>query len=134
MKFSLAVLTAMNILISGVGIVSIFLNGRPATNNFDSGVARLAVNEQLANLSFLTPEAKLQISQSCAEQRAGGGLVVGKGEALNHSSLVEGVLMNQKTSFSYQAAVSANCNRYNLNCYNVNSIDVNGSRTLSPRL
>jgi len=134
MKFSLAVLTAINILISGAGIVSIFINGRPATNSFDSAMARLVVNEQLANLSFLTPEANLKISQSCAEQRTDGGLVVGKGEALNHLSLIEGVLMNQKMNFSYQAAVSANCNKYNPNCYNVNSIDVNGSRILSPRL
>ena len=134
MKFSFAVLTAINLCISAFGIGLVFINNKPAKDNFDASVARLVVDDRLANLSFLTPQAKLQISQSCAEQRGAGGLVTGKAEAQSQVSVTKDVLMNQNTRFSYKAAVSANCNKHNLNCYNVNSIDVTGSRILSPRL
>jgi hypothetical protein len=133
MKFSFGVLTAINLCISGFCISLVFF-GQPAKDNFDPSVAGLVVNEGIAKLSFLTPQANLKISQSCAEERGSGGLVRGKAEALSQVSLSKGVLMNQNTSFSYKAAVSANCNKYNLNCYDVNSIDVSGSRILSPRL
>lgn len=133
MKFSFAVLSALNLLVCGVSIGSIFY--RPAApKNFDTGVARIAVREQLANLAFLKRDANLRITQGCAEQRGAGGFIVGSGETLNQISLIEGVPMNQSMRFSYQAAVSANCGAYNLHCYKVNSIDINGSNTLSPRL
>ena len=133
MKFSFAVLSTINLLVSGIAVG--FTLYRPVpSKNFDSGVARVAVREQMDNLSFLKPGANLRISQACAEQRGAGGLVVGNGEALNQMSLIEGVLMNQDMRFSYHAAVSANCDVYNPNCYKVNSIDVSGSNTLSPRL
>ena len=134
MKFSFAVLTAINLCISAFGIGLVFINNKPAKDNFDASVASLVVNERLAKLSFLTPQENLQITQSCAEERGSGGLVRGKAEALSQVSLSKGVLMNQNTRFFYKAAVSANCNKHNLNCYDVDTIDVNGSKILSPRL
>jgi hypothetical protein len=134
MKFSFALLTAINLCIAGLGIVLVLIGGRPTNDSFDASVASLVVNERLANLSFLKPQANLQISQSCAEQRGAGGLIVGKAEALSQVSLTKGVLMDQNTRFSYKAALSANCNKQNLNCYDVDSLDVSGSRILSPRL
>ena len=134
MKFSFALLTAINLCIAGLGIVLVLIGGRPTKDNFDSSVASLVVNERLANLSFLNPQANLQISQSCAEERGTGGLIVGKAEALSQVSLTKGVLMDQNTRFSYKAALSATCNKHNLNCYDVDSLDVSGSRILSPRL
>jgi hypothetical protein len=133
MKISLGVLCAVNVLISTAAISSLFF-ATDQRNKFDSAAARLVVREQLSKLSFLMPQSNLRISQSCAEQRGTGGTVTGKAEALNETSLIEGILMNRNMRFSYQAAVSARCDAYNLNCYDVNSIDVSGASTLSPKL
>lgn len=135
MRLVTAWITCVNICISGTALFAVAsASGGNKNAQFQTPMARIAVREQLDKMFSLASDSKFRLQKDCAEQNDKGGIVVGAGEALNSSRVIDGLLVNEASRFSYRASVLADCDPYNLNCYKVGKIDVDGSRSIVPRL
>jgi hypothetical protein len=135
MKLVAIWITGVNVCISGFALLAVAgASGVHKNNQFQTGMARIAVRERLDGMLSLTPDSMVRLNKGCAEKNDSGGLIVGSGEASSSSRVMEGVPVREASRFSYRANVSANCDVHNLNCYQVENIDVNGSRSIIPRL
>lgn len=135
MKLVVVWITCANICVSGGAIFAVVAaQGANKNAQFQASMARIAVREQLDKVLSLSSDSKVRLQRGCAEQNDNGGIVVGTGDALNASRVIDGVRVNEESQFSYRASVLADCDAYNLNCYKVGKIDLNGSRSIVPRL
>lgn len=135
MKLVAVWVTGVNVCISGaVLLLLVVTNVEDKYSQFQTGMARIAVRERLDTMLSLTADARVRLSKGCAEKNDNGGIIVGSGEALNASRLIDGVPVSEASRFSYRASVGASCDVHNLNCYEVENIHVNGSRVITPRL
>lgn len=104
-------------------------------DKFQIDLARIAVSQKLSALAPLATDASVRLNQGCAERQDNhAGVVVGSGEAMSQSGLIDGVHVSEASRFAYRARVSVNCDVQNLNCYRVDEIGMNQSRSITPRL
>ena len=128
-------ITGVNVFISGTVLLAVgSTNNEEKYSQFQTGMARIAVRERLDAMLSLTAESRVRLNKGCAEKNDDRGIVVGSGEALNASRLIDGVPVSEASRFSYRASVGTSCDVHNLNCYEVENIDVSGSRAITPRL
>jgi hypothetical protein len=133
MKLILTAFTATNLLIGGLAVITLGAKSSyDQDGSFHNGLARIAVRERLDSLPGV--DANIRLAKGCVERSDDGGVVVGSGDAMSRFRIVEGVPVTDHSRFSYRANVSSNCGGYNLNCYKVDTLEVDGSRTVSPRL
>ena len=128
-------ITGVNVFISGTVLLAVAgTNSEDKYSQFQTGMARIAVRERLDAMLSLTADSRVRLNKGCAEKTDDRGIIVGSGEALNSSRLIDGVPVSEASRFSYRASVGTSCDVHNLNCYEVENIDVNGSRAIMPRL
>lgn len=135
MKLVMVWITGVNVCVSGIALLAVAgASGEHKSNQFQTGMARIAVRERLDGMLSLTADSTVRLNKGCAEKNDNGGVIVGSGEASSSSRLIAGVPVREASRFSYRASVSARCDVQNLNCYEVDNINMNASRSIAPRL
>jgi hypothetical protein len=135
MKLILTAFTATNLLITGWAVTILGAQSSyDRDGTFHNGLARIAVREKLDSLPAVDADSNVRLTKGCVERSDDGGVVVGSGDAMSRLRMVEGVPVTDHSRFSYRANVSSSCGGYNLNCYNVDELEVEGSRSVVPRL
>jgi hypothetical protein len=135
MKGIIILATLLNI--SVAGMTTLIVSGPSRTNpenDFEKGLARMAVREKLGEALSVDAESILRLNKGCTEQKENGALIVGDGETFKGYHVLAGVPVTEAARFSYRASVSANCDKYNLNCYSISGFSIDGLRSVTPRL
>lgn len=104
------------------------------TAPLDASTAKLAVREEIENLSDAAFGAPVTMGAACAEQRGSEGIVSGKGQTARRSATMEGVVVSEETKFSYKAEVLNRCSRWNPGCYDVYSLGFSGTNFVTPKI
>ena len=94
-------ITGVNVFISGTVLLAVgSTNNEEKYSQFQTGMARIAVRERLDAMLSLTAESRVRLNKGCAEKNDDRGIVVGSGEALNASRLIDGVPVSEASRFS----------------------------------
>jgi hypothetical protein len=135
MKLVVAWITGLNICMSGTALLVVATGVNRGNQNLQiqTGLARIALRDHLDETLSLTAASRVRLQKGCAEKMDNGAVIIGSGEA-SHSRFIDGQPVNEASRFSYRASVNTKCDAYNLNCYAVNNMDMDGSRSIAPRL
>jgi hypothetical protein len=128
--------TISNIFLLCCSLFVFFLSNNTTNESqfFNAGAARIAVRDQLDVVAAIPSESGVKINQSCVEVSGSKAIAVGQGNATVEENIIDGIFVDETTSFTYQADITSNCSYYNINCYSVDRMKINGTRKFTPSL
>ncbi len=134
-KIGTIFVTLLNLSLFSITLFMFYVveDGRPH-NDFNSSLARLAIQNQFEKEAILSKDTSVQMNQSCVEVSGSSATAIATGTANVSAKLIDGVYVDETTSFKYKADITTHCSPHNLNCYSVDHMNIDAVTERVPSL